>query len=170
MRFRKSLIVLSALLLGVSLRAAGAEQAGETIYKSFESNGEVSYSWRPDPGALRAEAIEVNALTPEQRRAVERLRREEVRAGRAADSYARGLQDQWVRVDVELRQALAELQKAEAALSAGRTPLPGERRANAGGGSRLTQAYFDRLHDLELGVERSKQRLDNAYDARNELK
>jgi uncharacterized protein YndB with AHSA1/START domain len=144
--------------------------AGEVIYKSIEPNGEISYSWRPDPGASHIETINIDTLTVEQRRAVERFRREEIKAEQNADVNAAGLEDEWTQVDNEITHAQAELQKAEAALQTGRMPLPGERRGNRDGGSRLTQAYFDRLHDLELEVQRARLRLDSAYEARNALK
>jgi len=38
-----------------------------------------------------------------------------------------------------------------------------------GGGSRLTQAFFQRLRQAELRVEQARQRLDLAYAARNAL-
>ena len=170
MRSGTRLILIAVLALGLCLFATRTALAGEVIYKSIDANGEISYSWRPDPGALRIETIKVNTLTPEQRRAVERFQREEIKAEHGANVYAAGLEDKWTRVDDEITHAQAELQNAEAALQAGREPLPGERRGNKGGGSRLTQAYFDRLHDLELAVERAKNRLDSAYDTRNALK
>lgn len=169
-RFRIPLMLRGALALALCLLALRTALAGEVIYKSIEPNGEISYSWRPDPGALQIEPIDIDTLTPEQRRAMRRFQREEIEAGQDANENAVRLEEQWTRVDDEITQAQAELRQAETALRAGRTPLPGERRGNARGGSRLTQAYFDRLRDLELGVDRAKRRLDDAYVARNALK
>ena len=101
---------------------------------------------------------------------MEQSQLEGLKAAKGADAYAAQLQNRWARADDEIRNATAQLQAAEARLQAGREPLPGEREGMRGGGSRLTQAYFDRLHSLALEVERAKQRLDRAYQARNALK
>jgi hypothetical protein len=170
MQFPTQLTLMLALALWACLPAARPAQADELIYKSVEPNGETSYSWRPDPDAVRTEPIEIKTLTPEQRRAMERSRSEDLKAERSADAYAARLQEQWTRVDNEIRDATEKLQAAEAKLRSGRTPLPGEREGMRGGGSRLTQAYFDRLRGLALKVERAKQRLDQSYAARNALK
>ena len=144
--------------------------ADETIYKSIGPNGEVTYAWKPDPNAVRTETIEVETLSPEQRRAVKKLQQRKTQAERRADAYADTLEQQWKRVDQEIKEAQVGLQNAEKALEKGRTPHPGERLGAAGGGSRLTQAYFDRIRNLELAVGQAKQRLDQAYGARNNLR
>lgn len=170
MRLPTRLMPLGALTFGLYLHAMSTALAGEVIYKSIDTNGEISYSQRPDPGARRVETIDVNTFTPEQRRAMRRYQLEELMVEQKVNADAVKMEAKLTQIDNEIRQANTELQKAEAALQAGRTPLPGERRGNKGGGSRLTQAYFDRLLDLEVRGERAKQRLDNAYDARNALR
>jgi hypothetical protein len=169
-RPRTQLILLGACALGLCLSAMRPALADEVIYKSIGPNGDISYSWRPDPDALRIETIKVDALSPEQRRAMKRFQRNDAKAEQRADVYAADMEDQWTRVDNEITNAQADLRQAEAALEAGRTPLPGERRGNRDGGTRLAQTYFDRLHGLELEVERARQRLDKAYSARDALK
>lgn len=149
----------------IVLLATGLAHA-EAIYKSIAPDGEVTYASQPVPGARESIRIEVEALSPEQRRAALELRRED----RALAADIRTRENAWKRVDREILAAQKALARAESALRKGRTPLPGERRGNAGGGSRLTQAYFDRLRGLELSVERAKERLDRAYAARNALK
>lgn len=144
--------------------------ADDVIYKSIGPNGEVTYAWKPDPNAVRTETVEVETLSPEQRRAVKRLQQRKTQAKPKAAANADSLDEKWKRVDQEIKDAQTGLQNAEAALEKGRTPHPGERRGAAGGGSRLTQAYFDRIRNLELAVEQAKQRLDQAYDARNNLR
>ena len=70
----------------------------------------------------------------------------------------------------EITRAQKALARAEQALRKGRTPLPGERRGLAGGGSRLDASYFARIQRLEDAVKAARQRLDKAYQARNNLK
>lgn len=76
----------------------------------------------------------------------------------------------WRRVDQEITNAIAVVQKDEADLENGREPLPGERLGMVWGGTRLTQDYFDRIRALELAVQAAKERLDNAYQARDALR
>lgn len=90
--------------------------------------------------------------------------------GRGRQDQARAMEAQWRRVDREIISADKALVRSEKALQQGRTPLPGERTGKVGGGSRLTEAYFQRVHGLEAAVEQAKQRLDLAYAARNALK
>jgi hypothetical protein len=155
---------LAACLPGLS------QAADDTIYKSIGLHGEVTYSSHPQPGAVRTEAIKVDTLSPEQQRAALQLRMEEQKAEQKSEAEMQAREARWQRADQEIKDAIAAVQKAEADLESGREPLPGERLGMQGGGSRLTQAYFDRIHGLELAVEAAKLRLDKAYQARNALR
>lgn len=155
-----------AALAAILALSAAAAQAAELIYRSVAPDGEVTYSYEPQAGARQSTTIEIRTLSPEQRRAMERLREEE----RRSSAQATALERTWRRADREIVAAQQGLARAEKALQSGRRPLPGERRGNVGGESRLTEAYFQRLRGLERAVERAKQRLDRAYAARNALK
>ena len=156
----------AACMAAVLAISAIGTQAAELIYRSVAPDGEVTYSSQPEPGARETTTVEIRTLSPEQRRAAQRLRAE----AQAGSAKAAALETQWRRVDREILPAQKALARGEKALQDGRTPLPGERRGNVGGGSRLTEAYFQRLHNLEAAVERAKQRLDRAYAARSALK
>jgi len=56
-------------------------------------------------------------------------------------------------------KALAD---AQAALAAGKEPREGERIGTAKGGSRLNEAYFERMKALESAVENARRNLDVA--------
>ena len=73
-------------------------------------------------------------------------------------------------MDLEVRGAHSGLRRAENALQRGRDIRAGDIVGNKGGGTRFTQAYFDRIRSLERQVDTAKQRLDLAYEARNSLK
>ena len=157
-----------SLVLAVLIALPSSGHA-ETIYKWRGNDGTVTYSQSApadaDPG--RVEKIDVETLSPAQHRAALRwLWAEEHKA----DAGVRKLEAAWNHADAQVKSALGELRKGEAALAAGRAPRPGERLGTVGGGSRLTQAYFDRLHALEMRVEREKQRLDLSYQQRDSLK
>ena len=62
----------------------------------------------------------------------------------------------------ELLAALTALQTAEAARESGVEPLPGERLGIVGGGSRLSDEYWERQKRLQTDVEGARKRLDAA--------
>lgn len=62
----------------------------------------------------------------------------------------------------EMLAAQTALQQAEAALQLGVEPQPGERLGTVGGGSRLSDEYWERQKRLEEDVERGRKRLDEA--------
>jgi len=168
MAFARMVIVAGAGICACWFNLSYA--ADQIIYKSTAPNGEVTYAWHPERGAIRVERIVVETLSLEQRRAAMHLRVEEQNAERQTVANTRLLEAQWRGVDREIGNAIAGVQQAEAALAEGREPRAGERLGKQGGGSRLTQAYFDRIHRLERAVEQARARLDHAYQARNALK
>lgn len=161
-------VVASAAVAAASLFAPAAH--ADTVYKSIGPAGEVTYGSQPEPGARESIPIDIPSLSPEQRRAALLLRRHEKALSAEVNSRLQTLEREWRRVDLEIVAAQNELAQAENVLQKGRTPLPGERRGKAGGGSRLSEAYFQRLRRSEVRVEAAKQRLDRAYAARNSLK
>jgi hypothetical protein len=54
------------------------------------------------------------------------------------------------------------LRAAKAAQVAGKEPLPGERRGNVNGSSRLTEAYWERQNALNADVAKARKRLNRA--------
>lgn len=167
----KSLVI--AGVVGVALLPTQWANGGndDVIYKSYGPNGAVTYGQKPQPEAVRTETIPVQTLTPEQQHAVELYRRKAEAAKDSANARSKDLELRWQKVEKEIRDALAEAERAEAALQKGIAPLPGERIGTARtGGSRFTQDYLDRIQGLELAVQNAKARLDRAYEARNELR
>jgi len=76
-----------------------------------------------------------------------------------------------------LDAAIGEINAAESALAAakrrlelGREPLPGERLGLAGGGSRLSPEYHERIAGLEKEVAAAEARVQAAYAARNAVR
>ena len=149
------------LLLALALVASGAA-AQQPVFKSVMPDGKVIYSEKPTPGAAKVETIEaptaktgVTGLTPEERSRAEREQRQRAQAAAAAASGQKSGGD--------LRKALAE---AEAARDQGKEPLPNERIGIAGGGSRLTDAYFARQKALEDAVEAARKKVTDAQSGR----
>ena len=139
-----------AIVIGTLLASLPAS-AGQTLYKSTMPDGKVVYSEKPVPGAKRVDTIEpppaktgVTAVSPGER----------ARAAQAAATAGAPQQS------TALAHAREALKKAEAAREAGKEPLPGERLGTAGGGSRLTDAYFARQKSLEGAVDAARKRVE----------
>ena len=141
---------LAALCFALWTASAGAQ----TVYKSIMPDGSVVYGEKPAPGASKVDKIEtpsgntgMTTLTPEERaRAAEAKQRPTAAPGRTPDA----------------EEARLALKNAEAALAAGKEPLPGERLGVVGGGSRLTEAYFARQKSLEDAVAAARKRVQEA--------
>lgn len=143
-------------LLFSGLCLAGAVSASaQPLYKSTMPDGKVIYGEKPAPGATKVETVTppppktgTVVVTPEEKK-----RAEERAKKRAAEA---------ARTESELEAARKQLKDAEAARDAGKEALPGERIGTAGGGSRLTDAYWERQKKLEEAVEAVRKRLDEA--------
>lgn len=142
---------ISSLVLVLLLAASGA--SAQTMYKSTMPDGKVVYGEKPEPGALRVETVTapppksgITVVTPVEKKQVDQRIRQR---SAVENSKQRQLDD-----------ARRQLQQAEAALEAGKEPLPGERLGIAGKGSRLTDAYWDRQKKLEQAVQSARARLD----------
>lgn len=141
----------------LALLAYAGSAVAQPVYKSTMPDGKVVYGEKPVAGAKRVETIEpppaktgVTGLTPEEKARAEKLARERAAANAAAAKSGSALD--------AARKALAQ---AEAARDAGKEPLPNERIGIAGGGTRLTEAYFARQKDLEAAVVAARKRLSD---------
>lgn len=167
MNAKARLAAYLALLLGACVSAGGI---AETLYKSTDSSGKVSYSDQPLPGAVKVERVRVEPLDPENaargeaeheklRRQAEKFRLRERERERVLDN-----------AHAEVIAALDALKEAQRQREAGVEPLPGERLGDVRGGSRLAPSYFQRLQALDREVSAAQLRLEQAYARRNELR
>ena len=163
------IVNLGALVAGWALAAASPTLLADEIYKSVGKDGAVTYSQAPLPGAKNT-VIDVQALSPEERRAALMLRRQLASADSVLDSSFAKREEAWHLADVEIRDASEKLMLEESTLDSGREPRAEEWIHNVGGGSRLTEDYFERLKHLEANVAMARARLDRAYEARNALR
>ncbi|MBI2800636.1 MAG: DUF4124 domain-containing protein [Gammaproteobacteria bacterium] len=154
------------VILGVALYVAQPVY-GEAIYKSTDASGRVTYSADPAPDAVTTETIDIETLSPEERRAAALLRAQK---GASLDASIAQREEAWKTADREVLQAQNALAQAEHALQTGRTPQAGERTGIVGRGSRLNDSYFSRIRSLETAVRTAKKRLDRAYRTRNGLR
>ena len=144
------------LLIALALAATAAQ--GQTVYRSVMPDGSVVYGDKPAPGAKEAKEISLpppNISKPPP-----------APPKKSAPAIAPG-QPASESPDDQVRNAERELQKAKAALEAGREPKPGERVGTAGGASRLTDAYFERIKSLENAIAGAQKKLDDAVGRRS---
>ena len=140
-----------ALLFG-----ACAASAQQPVYKSTMPDGKIIYGEKPVPGAAKVDTIEPppaktgvsTGLTPEEKARAAALTKQRQQAATAEAAK-----------EDRLKQARNAVTQAETALAKGKEPLPGERIGLAGGGSRLTEAYFARQKALEEAVAKARKNL-----------
>jgi hypothetical protein len=139
------MVVAVVLLWGVSGWA-------QTMYRSTMPDGRVIFGDKPAPGAERVETINpssrpANTAPPASGNEEASQQLELQRQQRAAHQR-------------DIREAEEALRAAKAAQAAGKEPLPGERRGNANGTSRLTEEYWARQNALKADVAKARKRLN----------
>ncbi len=157
---------LPLLLLALAIFPASAQ----TVYKSTRPDGSVVYSDAPVPGAKVIGRFQLVPLPPEDEARARQSREQEERRSREADEWARQREQALGRADEEVKAALDNLKTAQQRLQEGVEPLPGERTGSANRRSRLNEAYYRRMAELEAQVSAAVKRLDAAYAARNQLR
>lgn len=149
--FRSWLLIAAAFLVPTA-------QAQAPLYKSTLPNGRVVYGDKPDPNAVKVEAITPDtakggiggATTPTESQTLRQMQNQREARERA---------------DARIEKAQKALQDAEAARAGGVEPLEGERIGTAGGGSRLTESYDARQRQLDTAVEQARRELEQARAA-----
>ncbi len=133
--------------------AACAVWAQPFYYQSVMPDGRVIIGDKPAPGAKSVRQIPLragNIATPIQSPA-----RPAAAPGAASPQGADS-------PEPDVNTAQQELDAARVALQDGREPQPDDRIGTAGGASRLTEAYFQRVKTLEEAVANAQKRLDDA--------
>lgn len=163
---RPALAALGALFAAAVVNPLAAQ----SIYKSTLPDGRIVYGGKPEKGAAKVEKmepkapiVEVDPKVSEAQRQRDKEQVEQLEKRLAARKAARE------KAEGEIFAAKDAVTAAEKALAAGKEPLPGERTATADGGSKLSEAYFDRIKVLEDEVKGAKERQDKAYRERSAL-
>jgi hypothetical protein len=159
-------VTLVTLLAGLTSVPASAE----SIYKSTLPDGRVIYGSRPEKAAAKVQKLEPSAPIVEVEAEAARAQREREKA-QAIELETRlaARRSAWERADAAVIDAEDALADAEKALLLGTEPLPGERVGTVDGGSRLSEAHFDRMRSLENEVRAAKRQLDKARRERNDV-
>lgn len=144
----------ATLLIALAFAATAAQ--GQTVFRSVMPDGSIVYGDKPAPGAKEVKEV---TLPPPN------ISKPPPPPKKSAPAATPGQPAADSPVD-PVKSAELDLQKAKAALEAGREPLPGERIGTAGGGSRLTDAYFERIKSLENAITGAQKKLDDALAQR----
>jgi hypothetical protein len=152
-------LLLSLALLPVALLAQPA--SAQFLYKSTMPDGKVIYGDQPTPGAVKVEKTKPDTskkgivpATGSDAAALKKMETESA-ARNAVGDRTRALEE--------------TLRKLEAGREAAREPLEGERIGSVGakgGGSRFTDAYWERQKKLDEGIETVRQEIEKSRAAR----
>lgn len=146
-----------SLCLVASVQSVSADK----IYQSVDEHGNPTFSDSVPADAVEAEAIELPSapmVDPEvgasQRRAQEAIN--------AADEGQKQRDMAQQEKDAAIETAQQRVEAAEANLAAAKVVREGDRRGLAGGGSRLTPEYQNRVDAAEQELARAQQALQHA--------
>jgi len=147
-------------IVALLLAAWTALAAAETVYKYERPDGRVVYSDSPVEGARligKFDLVPAPVSTPPQRPSVRQD---------SPDSRGAALDAADARVKAANRALARALERQQQAVE----PLPGERRGNVNGHTRLTPDYFARQRAATAAVDAARAELDEANRDRNELR
>lgn len=150
-RPRFSLMILAAL--------SAAPAVADTVYKSVDDQGNVTYSAEPPKAseAKRVEEIRVGdgPSEEEQAEALQRMREMELTVERLEQERMLEAQAQ----DAAVAAARAELEEAQAALEQAREMSPDDWQRIVTGGRTPKPSYFERVDRAEQRVQAAEQAL-----------
>jgi hypothetical protein len=138
--------------------SAGSSQGdtqGGGVVRSVLPDGRVIYSDAPAQGAKSTREVPIQAQQGNTTGVSEKDIKD-------ANQRARAKQAAIEKARARELAALGNLEAAKKAKADGVEPLPGERLGNAGGHSRLSNAYWARQKRLEAAVTRAQKEYDDA--------
>jgi len=146
--------------------------AAQTIYKVQMPDGSILFTDAPPQGGKILEERDVVRSTPRPARPATTTPASQL-PGTSSDPTKAAPAANRLTLDAaigEINAAETALVAAQRRLELGREPLPGERLGLAGGGSRLSPEYHERIAGLEKEVAAAEARLKAAYVARNAVR
>ncbi len=149
-------IIPVVLLMATAMQVFAAD-----VIRSVDQDGSITFSDTPVPGHADSAPITTEAPAP----ATDTLT-ESQREAQAVIDKANRLQQQEAAFQMDKAEAGAsaqqELDRANAELEAARVVGEGDRQSLAGGGSKLTPEYQNRVQAAEKQVEEAQEKLKQA--------
>ena len=146
----------------------GATAHASEVYKYRMPDGRILYTTQVSTTGKLLEVLPEPAPGPRviEAERLAKLKREQDQAGNATAKRLATLDA----VEAEIKVALRALEAAKEANEQSVEPLPGERLGTAKGKSRLAEGYWERQRELRQAVEAARQRLEDAYRARDAIR
>lgn len=145
------------LLIALALALAATAAQAQVVFRSVMPDGSVIYGDMAEPGARESKRvtlpppnISVSPPAPAKKTP-------------APASAAAPPKPPAASPDALVMSAEQELRKAQAALTSGRDETDGDRIHLKGGGTRLTDAYYERIKSLEAALAAAQKKLEDAY-------
>lgn len=150
----------ASALGALALACAAPGALAQAVYKLQLADGRTAYADKVLPGSkvqreFTDHSSEISIIAPPASVASKAPAR---RGSQRVSAQLAGRDELWRQRDL----AQGELDAALGAKANGAEPLPGERTANAGGGSRLNEAYWARQDALDRRVEGAQRNLERA--------
>ena len=139
----------------VTIAIAASQVSAETVYRSVDEQGNVTFSDKAVGNAKQEEKISIDAPAPSTKKQLEARQREaelQNAASQAGAPSAPGKSNQ--------KKAGAQaVRDAERRLEEDKQVREGDRSGTAGGGSRLTPAYHERVREAEAELEQARKQM-----------
>jgi type IV secretory pathway VirB10-like protein len=143
--------IISALLLTMLSLHANAD-----AIRSVDKDGNVTFSDAPVPDSVESETISIDAPPPPQERMTESQREAQATINKANRSQQQ--QDAASQAkEMENTSAQQDLDTARRQLEESKVVGEGDRQGKAGGGTRLTPEYHERVQGAEQAVKDAEQ-------------
>lgn len=156
---------MNKTILLILLLAAGSGQlAAQTVYKSVDAEGNITFSDAPGPGgestpvAIDAPPPSAESVAESQERAEKMVEAASIESAAEADSGAEKA--------AQIKEAEESLKAARAQLEEAKVVGPGDRKGTASGGSRLTPEYQERVQEAERQVQDAQSHLKDVKSSR----
>lgn len=142
----------------------------QTLYKQVRPDGSIIYSDKPVPGTEILDMRDIPPPPPPPPAGEQQVRpQSQPGVGSASEGKPKteSTRSAWDAANDEVLAAQKALDDAKRQRDEGQEPKPGERLGTAKGGSRLSEAYEERLRALDHAVTDAEARLQRAYEARS---
>jgi hypothetical protein len=143
--------------LFMAIAIAAFQVSAETAYRSIDEQGNVTFSDKPVSATTQTQQISIDAPVPSvevQKEAQQREAELQKAASQAGTSSTNGKADQ-------KKAARQDVKDAEKHLEEATQVREGDRLGTAGGGSRLTPEYQERVRGAEAEVGRAVKQLED---------
>ncbi|MFV2057446.1 MAG: DUF4124 domain-containing protein [Thiohalomonadales bacterium] len=142
-------------LIGLLFFLAPLQVTAE-VQRSVDEQGNVTFSDRPVEGSVKSESISINAPAPSSDSVAESLKESQATIDRA--NQVQQQQDSASQAKAQQSKSNAQsVESASAQLESAKIVGEGDRLGNAGGGSRLTPEYQNRVKAAEENLQRAQE-------------